>query len=228
MNHYIYKITSLINGKYYIGCRSSKRGPIEDEYLGSGDWIKRSIRKYGKENFYKEIICICNTKEEKFKKEREIVNEKLLKDPLCMNIVLGGSGGYVCDLSGEKNGMYGKPGPWKGKKLSEETKTKLRTARAKQIMPSPWNKGRPLPQEIKDKISRGLIGNQNTKGYQHSEETRKKISEANRGNTKGFKRGGVPWNSGSRGQRIWITDGTKNKVLLKTDLIPEGWRRGRI
>lgn len=48
----IYKTTNKINGKIYIG-QDSKCNP---EYLGSGSLIRRSIRKYGKENFEKEIL----------------------------------------------------------------------------------------------------------------------------------------------------------------------------
>ena len=48
----IYKITNLINGKIYIGQDSNDRL----DYFGSGLLIKRAIKKYGKENFNKQII----------------------------------------------------------------------------------------------------------------------------------------------------------------------------
>jgi hypothetical protein len=53
----IYKTTNLINGKIYIG-QDSKNNP---KYLGSGKIIKLAIKKYGKENFKKEILEYCDT-----------------------------------------------------------------------------------------------------------------------------------------------------------------------
>lgn len=48
----VYKITNLINGKIYIGKDSSCR----KNYYGSGVAIINAIKKYGKENFTKEIL----------------------------------------------------------------------------------------------------------------------------------------------------------------------------
>lgn len=48
----IYKITNLINGKIYIG----KDTKCKSNYYGSGLLIRRSIDKYGLENFKKEIL----------------------------------------------------------------------------------------------------------------------------------------------------------------------------
>lgn len=56
----IYKTTNLLNGKIYIG-QDSKNDP---NYLGSGKTLKRAINKYGKNNFTKEIIEICETKKD--------------------------------------------------------------------------------------------------------------------------------------------------------------------
>lgn len=58
----IYKTTNLINGKIYIG-QDSNNNP---NYYGSGININRSILKYGKENFKKEIL------EEGIKKQKEL------------------------------------------------------------------------------------------------------------------------------------------------------------
>jgi hypothetical protein len=57
---YIYKITNLVNGKMYIG-QSSKVVEESKNYYGSGLLIKRSIEKYGIENFKKEILENCET-----------------------------------------------------------------------------------------------------------------------------------------------------------------------
>lgn len=58
--HYIYKTTNLINGKIYIGKRSSNKLCEEDRYLGSGLIFKRSLKKNGRDNFKKELLEYCD------------------------------------------------------------------------------------------------------------------------------------------------------------------------
>ena len=70
MNHYVYEITNLVNGKKYIGKRSCKCPIEEDKYMGSGILISKSIKKYGKENFRKDILEICNSEEIAFEREK--------------------------------------------------------------------------------------------------------------------------------------------------------------
>ena len=55
----VYLTTNLINGKKYIGS-DSKNDP---KYLGSGVLLKKAIKKYGKENFKKEILAKLDSKE---------------------------------------------------------------------------------------------------------------------------------------------------------------------
>jgi hypothetical protein len=90
MYHYIYKTTNLLNGAYYIGAHSAKA--LINDYFGSGKILNYNIKKYGLENFSKQILYILNSRKEKFIKEAELVNEELLKDPLCMNLAIGGQG----------------------------------------------------------------------------------------------------------------------------------------
>ena len=62
----IYKTTNLVNDKIYIG-QDKNNNP---NYLGSGKKLKRAIKKYGKNNFLKEVIEICDSEE--LLNEREI------------------------------------------------------------------------------------------------------------------------------------------------------------
>ena len=56
MNHYVYEITNLVNGKKYIGKRSC-RCPIErDDYMGSGKELIKDLKWYGLMNFKKEVL----------------------------------------------------------------------------------------------------------------------------------------------------------------------------
>lgn len=54
---YIYLTTNLINNKKYIGQHT---GAINDSYLGSGIALIQAIENYGKENFNKQILEICD------------------------------------------------------------------------------------------------------------------------------------------------------------------------
>lgn len=63
----IYKITNLINGKFYIGKQTRIRK--NDKYLGSGTLIIKAVNKYGRKNFKKEILEVCNNNAELNNKE---------------------------------------------------------------------------------------------------------------------------------------------------------------
>lgn len=91
--HYIYKITRTDgSGKYYIGMHSTD--DLEDGYFGSGKILWHSINKHGKEKHVMEIMEFHESRTAVKERERELVNEELLKDPLCMNIKRGGDGGW--------------------------------------------------------------------------------------------------------------------------------------
>ena len=88
--HYLYKTTNLINNKYYYGIHSTNN--IDDGYLGSGTYLRRAIRKYGKDNFKREIIKMFDSREELVQAEIEIITETVLKDKQNMNCQYGGEG----------------------------------------------------------------------------------------------------------------------------------------
>ena len=86
--HYFYKITNLINNHFYYGVHNTNN--IEDGYMGSGKRLQYAIKKYGIENFEKEILKYFDTMDEAFEYESEIVTEELVKDQNCYNQKLGG------------------------------------------------------------------------------------------------------------------------------------------
>lgn len=119
--YYIYKISNTLNGNFYIG--KHKIGSLfeRDTYMGSGVLLHKAYKKYGIENFKKEIITVCIDNFEANILEKFYI-EKL--NPT-YNLTKGGDGGLT-------SGSWNKGNqPWnKGMKndyhysLSEETKNK--------------------------------------------------------------------------------------------------------
>ena len=74
----VYKTTNLLNGKYYIG--KHKTTTPNDYYLGSGLALKNAVKKYGKDQFVKKVICICETDEYAYLIESKLVTKLIIKD----------------------------------------------------------------------------------------------------------------------------------------------------
>lgn len=86
----IYKITNLINNKIYIG----KDTTSDPNYFGSGLLINRAFKKYGKENFTKEVIDIADDFDDLSSKEIYWISQYNSTDKkIGYNIATGGDGG---------------------------------------------------------------------------------------------------------------------------------------
>ena len=68
MYGYIYLTTNLVNGKKYIGRRTSKIF-LGNKYLGSGSYFKKAVNKYGAESFEVTLIQECFSYEELVERE---------------------------------------------------------------------------------------------------------------------------------------------------------------
>lgn len=102
--HFVYKTVNQLTGHYYIGIHSTNC--IEDKYLGSGKLLQSEIKKHGRENFKREILCYCDSRKEAFEKERELVSIQTLQDELNYNLIIGGNCGYVTTAS--KRSLFSK------------------------------------------------------------------------------------------------------------------------
>jgi len=106
MLHYVYKITNLENGMFYIGKHSTEH--IDDGYMGSGKLLTRAIFKHGIEKFKKEILEFFDSDCEALAYERELVTIDLVERKDTYNLTVGGSGGWYAvntneELRKEKN-----------------------------------------------------------------------------------------------------------------------------
>lgn len=99
----VYRTTNILSGKYYIGSHSTYK--VEDGYLGSGKILKMAIRKYGRPNFSREILCFCTTHEAMRQVETALVRYAIDTDKReCYNRSYSGTGAML----GEDNPFYGK------------------------------------------------------------------------------------------------------------------------
>ena len=208
--HYlIYQITNLVNGKIYIGKHETTN--IEDEYFGSGKYLKRAINKYGLENFVKTILFELQNEEEMNLLEKCVVTQEFCDREDTYNIMEGGDGGwnYVNNIGRNIGFRYANlhglnNSGRKGKPQSEYQKKRCKEAIALD---------RKLHPEKYDQCGK----NNPMYGKHHSIETKKKLSESH----KGFRN--------SMSSRMWIKNPQTRecKVWLKTEPIPSGWERGK-
>lgn len=88
--HVVYKTTCLVNNRYYIGLHSTD--DLDDNYLGSGIRLQRSLKKYGKEQHTRIILEVLSTRQEAAEREKALITSDLLADPQCLNCGIGGLG----------------------------------------------------------------------------------------------------------------------------------------
>jgi group I intron endonuclease len=104
----IYKITNKVNGKIYIG----KNATSNVKYMGSGTILKDAIKKYGIDNFCKEIL------EDNIKSIEELNSKEIY----WINLLESNNReiGYNRAPGGEGN-----TGKWNGDSLTKEHKEKI-------------------------------------------------------------------------------------------------------
>jgi len=203
--NYFYKITNLLNNKYYYGIH--KTDDLNDGYMGSGTYLKNSIKKYGINNFKKEIICYFSSYEELLKYESDIVNENIINDTNSYNIRLGGLGGF--------------------NHISKE----IRQNNIRKLLSTLWlNDEYMKKHKIKSSIHMkklhkdGKIKYDTFKNRNHSEETIEKMKLKHKLNE--HQKG----NKNSQYGTCWINKEKENKKIKKEELntwLEQGWIKGR-
>ena len=172
---FIYKTTCLVNGKIYIG---KHEGSENDNYLGSGEIFSLALRKYGKENFKREILRRCETLHELRIWEHVYIKKYHSQNhEIGYNIADGdvNSSEYnpakrpevreKIRKAAKKRTSVPENTPMFRKHHSEETRRRMSEAR----------KGRKWSDEAKKRMSEQRKGLR--KGYKMSDETKKKLSD---------------------------------------------------
>lgn len=126
MKYIVYLTTNLkskINGinRIYVGVHQTKDPEIFDGYIGCGVYVNQpstymypktpfqyAVKKYGTDNFKREILYIFDSESEAYRKEAEIVDINFIKQPHVYNVSLGGKESwylgrsiYQFDLNGK-------------------------------------------------------------------------------------------------------------------------------
>jgi group I intron endonuclease len=194
----IYKTTNIITGKIYVGKDCGRHR----NYLGSGTYLLRAIKKYGRNNFKREVLEICSAatvcKREIFWiKKLDARNKKV-----GYNISIGGDGrgsgfkhsaatikkiakahiGLWHTEAAKRKISMAKKGAGLGGHLSEETRRKLSAintgkhhSKETRLLMSLQRTGRRASVETK------LLMSNIRMGKKLSEETKRKISIAHLG-----------------------------------------------
>ena len=212
MFYTIYKITNKINGKIYIGKHQTK--DLNDGYMGSGKHLKRSIEKYGIENFEKEILFQFDNEYDMNSKEAELVNEEFVLREDTYNICIGGQGGFGYINSVKEIRDIA------AKKAIESQKEYLIANYGVDHISKTKNARKIISDRNRELHKNGRLNPPTFYGKTHTEESKIKISKSNSNNQNGDKN--------SQFGTMWITDGIENKKIKKdVDIIPEGWYKGR-
>lgn len=199
----IYKTTNKVNNKIYVGKHQTK--DLEDDYLGSGKYLRNAINKYGIDKFVKEILHICGSLEEMNKKESEIVNEEFIVRKDTYNLRIGGEGGFDYISSNNLNPYLGGNIVAIKRQNDIEYDRKYRT-KISTTMLLHFEKG-------------GINGFQYKK---HSEETKKKMGGKSHQKGSGNSQFGSCW--------IHNEELKESKKVKKEELqiwLDEGWIKGR-
>lgn len=208
----IYKITNKINSKIYIGAHKTKN--LDDGYMGSGKYLKSSIKKHGLDNFYKKVLFVFETVESMYAKEAELVNEEFLAEANTYNLKLGGQGG------------------WGYANLNYSYDTRVRAADAANLVIGEKYQSDPIFKEKMSKMATDrnnkrvrngekLFGDKRHtfKGISHSSISKKIIGEKAAISQLGA--------GNSQFGTMWITNGIHSMKIKNNCDIPIGYHKGR-
>lgn len=133
---YVYRLTNVISGMYYIGSRTAKGCHPNDGYKSSSKIVK-PLYTLQPEQWIKTIIYMGTTKEEVVQYETDLLHKLDCKNDAMSYNQHNGDGKFIV------------------KAISEEAKKKMSKAKKGK---STHNKGKPHSNETRKKISDSLQG----------------------------------------------------------------------
>jgi len=166
----IYLTRCLVNGKLYVGLHTKG----DKDYLGSGMFLLRAIKKYGKENFIRADLDTFLELAEGQAKERRWIAALNSKVPAGYNLNDGGEGSFNPSEETRAKMRAAKL----GKLLSDAHKAKI-SAKMSVVMT-----GKHPSDKTRAKMSMAQKGNfsgRGNKGNRHTNATKAKMSKAHIG-----------------------------------------------
>lgn len=163
MKHYLYKITNVETGQYYIGVRSHNN-PEKDKYMGSSSIWNKIWIKDNKNILIKEIIDDSFETRDKANAEEVNLLQKHKSDILCINCLYERIPSHLGRKqsrewirkrirSGSEHGMYGKHHSEETKRaISEKLKGRIVTKEAREKIGN-FHRGKVVSQETRNKLS---------------------------------------------------------------------------
>jgi len=181
----VYKIINIKNSKFYIGVH--KTNDPYDNYMGSGTAIKNAIKKYGIENFKKEVIAVFEYKEDAYTLEYELTEN--FNSGMMYNMKRGGIGGWSESARESAKRNIKLESCSRGGKKSVELKLGIFS-----------------PENEEKRLTNSSLGGKNNIGKAKSEEHRLKLSESLKGKSKSYPK--------NRRSRV-LSEETKEKLRQK-------------
>lgn len=170
----------MVNGKKYIG---QHKGKANDKYFGSGTTILKALKKYGKENFKKEILEFCATREEADQRERYWIQYyNAVEDDNFYNSQEGGQGGdgwracqrYFKEHPEEAQKMYHENGIKIQKWMDEHPEIRERVVKLFVKGSAEWREQH--PEEVKEIMKKVNLAKEKWQ-KEHPEEHQKQVRE---------------------------------------------------
>lgn len=207
----VYQITNKLNGKIYVGCHKTR--DLDDGYMGSGKRIIRAIKRYGEENFSKEILYLLESTKAMYVAEKSIVNAAFLKRKDVYNLTEGGHGSWAA-----MNNRV---------KARKAKNKKAAIAMNKTMWSDPKfaaRKKKEASERFRKLHAEGKIKPYDWTGKKHKKATKKKIGKANAKHQKG--------KGNSQYGKVWIySEVEKKSIRIDKDEIlswlKKGWIKGR-
>ena len=142
--YYVYLTKNILNKKCYVGWHATNK--LYDNYIGSGHYFLKSVKKNGKENFINGIIEFCS-ESNVLEREKFWIEKMNTIQPNGYNLTIGGEGciGYKHTLESKRKFSL--------RKISKEHKQKISESQ----IGNKYQLGNIVSDEIKKKISNTLL-----------------------------------------------------------------------